>query len=1072
MNLNLDSKHLHWRNPLVGKKFLIMGMSVLSFILMSKTANANFHFEDIPSSKIKTKSNANKSDISVKGKVTDEQGETLVGVIIKIKNTSLVTTTDANGNFSVTIPSSITDPILVISYIGYTTQEIPVNGRSSINIQLKSATNDLDEIVVVGYNTVKKSDLTGSVVRVSAEDIRSRPVANALQAIQGKAAGVDITSNERPGEIGRILIRGSRSLTASNSPLYVVDGIPFAAGGIEAINPNDIESIDILKDASATAIYGSRGANGVVLVTTKKGRTGRLSLDYVGTTTIEKLYDYTEMMNSAQYVEFRRDAYRRIGFLNGLNGTTTAGAYPVVPTQAEDNRIFNGDTYVKNNITLGWQNGTYDSSLVPTTDWTGLVTKTGATQDHVLSASGGTEKLKGYGSFGYLRQGGTQLGQDYTRYSSKLSVDVNPVKWFSMGANITATYGLQNYGFSTTNATGPGSLYFAAQGMLPLAVPFDVNGNRINLPGGDVNIQNPIGEDKYNINLRKVLRTIGSVYAELTFMKGLKYRINFGPDFYNQSNGRFMDEHSINRGAGEPGSTSYAQLNQNMRFAYTLDNLVYYDKTIGKHNFGVTLLQSSSSYREEVSSMTATKLPFNSQLWYQLNSVSALDAFNSGLTESSLLSYMGRANYTFNNKYLLTASARWDGASQLAPDHKWDFFPSAAVAWRLEQEDFMKNIKWIDQLKVRLGIGSTGNSAISPYTTEGRLQTLYYTFGSSVQPGYVSSDASLATPIPLPNKDLGWEHTLQYNLGIDFNLLKGRIDGSLDLYKSKTTDLLLLKSIPTPNGYGTSLANVGATSNKGIDLTLNTVNIKKKDFNWSSTLNFSVTKDKIVKLDNGNSIANLWFIGERISVFYDYVKDRIWQNTAEDLAEIAKYKANGQVFNPGDIKIKDLNGDYKIDANNDRQIVGQGNPSWTAGLTNTFNYKNFDLSFFILARYNFTIATGAESLQGRFAQRVVDYWTPTNPTNNYPAPNYNSAAGDAFKSAMNYQDGSFIKIRNISLGYYLPTSLSKKLSLSRVKIYAQAINPALIYSRVKWIDPDLGGSTFNRGFVLGLNVGF
>ncbi|WP_441901813.1 SusC/RagA family TonB-linked outer membrane protein [Pedobacter psychrotolerans] len=1073
MYFTLHSKPHYRQNMSGSKKFLIMGISALSLIITGNSAQAAITYK---TESLIIKKGKNFDD-TVKGKITDDKGATLVGVIVKLKNTTLVTTTDANGAFSITIPSGTSNPVLVISYVGYTTQEVPVNGQANMTIQIKSAINDLEEIVVVGYNTVKKSDLTGAVVSVGAEEIRSRPVTNALQAIQGKAAGVDITSNERPGQLGSILIRGVRSLTASNSPLYVVDGIPLQAGGIDAINPNDIETIDILKDASATAIYGSRGANGVVLVTTKKGKAGRLTLDYVGTATIETLNDRMDMMNSGEYIEFRRDAYRRTAYLNSINGTNIQPiyAYPVVATQAADREIFKQDPNMLTNLDKGWVNGVFDGSLVPTTDWGDLVTRTGVTQDHVLSVSGGTDKIKAYGSFGYLNQTGTQLGQDFERYSGKLSVEINPVKWFRMGANLTATYGLQNYGFQAASASGAGNIYAAARGMLPLAIPFDANGNRINLPGGDINIQNPVLEADYNINLRKTLRTLGSVFAEVNLLKGLKYRINFGPDFSNFYNGRFQDAKSVNRDAGVPGSiNNYAQLNQSNRFAYTLDHLLYYDKTINKHNFGVTLLQSSSSFREESSSLTGSKISLPNSLWYGLNTgnITGLDAFDTNLRKSTLVSYMARANYSFNSKYLLTASARWDGASQLAAGNKWDFFPSAALAWRLEQEDFMKNIKWVDQLKLRLGVGSTGNSSVDIGSTLGLLQPLTYTYGSSAQTGYVSSDASLANPIPLPNKLLSWEKTLQYNLGLDFDILKGRISGSLDIYKSKTTDLILLKKIASVNGYTTSYDNIGSTKNKGLDLTLNTVNIKTKDFTWESTLNFSTSKDEIVKLDNGDMVIDRFFIGQRNGVAYDFVKEGIWQNTPEDLAEIAKYKQNGVTFSPGSIKVKDLNGDYKIDANNDRQILGHYNPSWTGGLTNTFGYKQFDLSIFIVARYNFLIQTGAEALQGRFAQRVVDYWTPTNPTNAYPAPNYASASGDQYVSALNYQDASFIKIRNISLGYNFASEMAKKLTLSRLRIYAQAINPGLIYSKVKWIDPDLGGSTFNRGFVFGINASF
>jgi len=1069
MYLNLHPRSFHRRQKLSSKKIIIMGFSALTMLINAPA---------IASTPIKKENLINKKfDVVVKGKITDENGDIIPGAGIKLKNTSISTVTNEDGTFSINVPTGTENPTLVVSYIGYAVQEIVIGARTTINVSLKSTVSDLDAVVIVGYNTVKKSDVTGAVVSIGAEEIRSRPVTNALQAIQGKAAGVDITSNERPGQLGSILIRGVRSLTASNSPLFVLDGIPLQAGGIEAINPNDIETIDILKDASATAVFGSRGANGVVLVTTKRGKVGQVKLDYVGTSTFEQLADRNEMMNSGQYIEFRRDAYRRTAYLNSINGTTTPPIYPypLVATQAADRDIFKQDANMITNLDKGWVNGVFDGSLVPTTNWGDLVTRTGITQDHILSVSGGTDKIKAYGSFGYLNQLGTQLGQDFERYSGKVSIEVNPVKWFKMGANITANYGLQNYGFQSASASGAGNIYFAARGMLPLAIPFDANGNRINLPGGDVNIQNPVLEADYNINLRKTSRTIGSVFAEVNLLKDLKYRINFGPDFSNFYNGRYQDAKSVNRDAGIPGSiNNLANLNQSNRFAYTLDHLLYYDKTINKHNFGLTLLQSSSSFREESSALTGSKLSLPQSLWYGLNTgnITALDGFDTNLRKSTLASYMARINYSFNSKYLLTASARWDGASQLAAGNKWDFFPSAAIAWRLDQEDFVKDIKWVSQLKLRLGMGSTGNSSVDIGSTLGLLQPLTYTFGSSAQTGYVSSDASLANPIPLPNKLLSWEKTLQYNLGLEFGLFNNRISGSLDLYKSKTTDLILLKSIASINGYTRSYDNIGSTKNKGLDLVINTVNLKTSDFTWESTLNFSMSKDEIVKLDNGDMVNDRFFLGQRNGVAYDFVKEGIWQNTKADLDEIAKYKLNGVIFSPGNVKVKDLNKDYKIDANNDRQILGHYNPSWTGGLTNSFGYKNFDFSIFIVARYNFLLQTGAEALQGRFAQRVVDYWTPTNPTNSYPAPNYASASGDQYISALNYQDASFIKIRNISLGYNFPANLAKKLTLSRLRIYAQAINPGLIYSNVKWIDPDLGGSTFNRGAVFGINASF
>ncbi|WP_224068284.1 SusC/RagA family TonB-linked outer membrane protein [Arachidicoccus terrestris] len=999
---------------------------------------------------------------NVSGKIQDASGKPIASASISIKGTHKGTLSDAEGRFTLELPTA--DATLLVAYTGYESQEVNLQGRTVVTITLKESVTELEAVVMVGYGSQKKSDLTGSVVSISSEQIQQRPVANALEAMQGKAAGVDITSNERPGQTGSVLIRGERSLSASNSPLYVVDGIPLATGGIEALNPNDIESIDILKDASATAIYGSRGANGVILVTTKQGKAGRLTLNYAGSLTIDQLEDRSEMMNSAQYIEFRRAAFRR------------AGQYPDDPTQAADKVIFSGDldAYAWANIEKGWQSGTWNGSLVPTTDWTGMVTRTGVMQNHSLSASGGTDKIKTYASIGYLSQEGTQKGQDYTRYNGKFSIDLKPVKWFRFGGSLSTTYSVQNYGFSSSSPSGPGSLYGAAQGMLPFAVPYDSTGARINLPGADINIINPIGEDKYNINERKLVRTIGLVYAEAELLPGLKYRANFGPEFYNWRDGRFMDSLSINRGGGEPGSTNFAGLDQSDKFSWTLDNLIYYDKTIKQHDFHLTLLQSSSYNRTETSSMSAEDLPWNSQRWYQLNSVSALKSFGTGLSKSTLQSYMARLNYSFDNKYLVTLSSRWDGASQLSAGHKWSYFPSAAVAWRIDQESFMKDVSWISSLKLRAGIGTTGNAAISPYQTIGGVQTLYYTWGSSVDAGYVSSDASLKNPAPMANLDLGWERTTQFNLGLDFDLLQGRVSGAIDAYKSQTNDLLLLMSIPSITGFTNTWANIGKTANQGIDISLNTINVQTRDFRWNSTLTFSANKSTIKELSNGkeDDISNNWFIGQRLGVYYDYQKTGIWQNTAEDKAEMEKFNANDADFKAGDIKVADLNGDYKIDPNNDRKILGHSSPDWIGGFQNTFTYRNWELNIFMFARWGFMVETGAESLQGRYAQRLVDYWTPDNPTNDYPSPDYGSAAGDQYKSSMNYQNGSFIKIRNISLGYHLPQKALDHLHISNLKIYAQMSNPGLIYSGVSWIDPDLGGSTYNRGFVIGANLTF
>lgn len=996
---------------------------------------------------------------TVTGTVNDGTGNALPGVTVQLKGTTVATTTSDNGTFQINAPSTGT---ITFSMIGYGTQEVNINNRTSLFVILESESELVEEVVVVGYNVVKKSDLTGSVVSVSSEDITAMPVQNPLQALQGRAAGLDVTSNERPGEMGSIRVRGERSLLASNSPLYVVDGVPLSSGGIEFLNPKDIEAIDVLKDASATAIYGSRGANGVIIVTTKRGVAGRTTLNYSVTSTVENLTDRTKMMDADQYIDFRRDAYRFIG------------QYPDAPNKERDEEIFGGDPYAWENVEKGWANGQWDGSLVPTTDWSSYVTKTGVTHDHILSASGGTEKLQAYGSVGYLKQDGTQKGQDYERFSGKLTIDIKPKDWFKMGAVLNTTLGDQNYGYQTSNATGPGNLYAAARGMLPYAVPYDNDGNRINLPGGDVNILNPVEEPYFNVNERRVWRNFGNIYAEVEPIKGLRYRVNFGPDYYHNRNGRFAGANSVNRGGGEPGSTSEARLDQTTRFSWTLDNLIYYDRSFDKHNMGLTLLQSATYNRTETQGMTANDLPWESQKWYQMNSVDQLQGFNSNLVETQLTSYMVRGNYDFDGKYLFTGSLRWDGASQLADGNKWDLFPSAAVAWRLDRESFLEDLGWINSLKARVGFGVTGNSAVDPYMTLGILTPLYYSWGNIVEDGYVLSDPSLRDPLPMPNRALGWEKTAQINYGVDFALFNNRLSGSIDYFTSRTTDLLMNRAIPSVLGYVSTWDNIGISANRGIDVTLNTVNISNENFSWESTVNFTHSIDRIVELQNGklDDVGNSFFIGRRIGVYYDFVKEGIWQDTPEDLAEIAKFNENGHEFRPGTIRVKDVNGDYRINANDDREIRGHSAPNWNFGFNNSFSYKNFDLNFFIYGRMGFTIESGAESLQGRYAQRVLDYWMPDNPTNDYPAPNYNSASGDPYRSAMNYQDGSFIKLRNVSLGYTLPQHYTDRIKLANLRIYAQVMNPGLLYSKVDWVDPDTNNSFFNRGFVFGLNVGF
>ncbi|MDO4163397.1 MAG: TonB-dependent receptor [Bacteroides sp.] len=1006
---------------------------------------------------------------TVSGTVIDGTGEPVIGASILVKGTTNGVITDLDGHF--TLSNVPANGVIQVSFVGYQTQEVPVAGKSNLQVTLQEDSEMLDEVVVVGYGVQKKSDVTGAMARVGEKELKAMPVKNALEGMQGKTAGVDITSSQRPGEVGGISVRGVRSINADQGPLYVVDGMVIQNGGIENINPSDIESIDILKDASATAIYGSRGANGVILVTTKKGKEGKVTLNYSGTVTIETLHDVAEWMSAAEWLEYARLAKYNAG---GYSSAT--------PDYDADKSVFGSVSASWANIDQAWSNGTYDASKVGSYDWASHGKQTGITHEHTLSASGGSEKFQGYGSFGYLNQKGTQPGQNYERYTLKASFDANPIDFFRMGVSVNGSYSDQDYGYSfTKSVTGAGDFYSALKSMLPWTVPFDENGDYIRNPNGDVNIINPILELQYNTNLRRTFRANASAYAQVDFgkiwkpLEGLSYRIQFGPEFQYYTLGIANAADGIN-GDGN----NVAQYNNSQKRSWTLDNLIYYNRNFGEdHSLGLTLMQSASAYHYEYGNMKANVASAD-ELWYNLSSNGSISSFGTGLTETQMASYMIRANYGYKDRYLLTASIRWDGASQLAEGHKWASFPSAALAWRIDQEDFMKDISWLSQLKLRLGFGVTGNSAISAYATKGAITSLYYNFGGTTEStlGYVPSDPSAKSPEKMANSELGWEKTTQYNLGVDYGFFNNRLSGSVDFYKTKTNDLLLAMSIPSLTGYTSTYANVGSTSGWGIDLQINAIPVQTKDFSWNTTLTWSLDRNKIDELANGNTedVNNRWFVGEEIGVYYDYVYDGIWKTSEEE--EAAKYGRK-----PGQIKVKDLNDDGEINANDDRQIVGHVRPRWTGGWSNTFSYKNFELSFFILSRWGFTVPQGSRTLDGRYMQLKTDYWVAgTNENAKYYSPGSNGEAADTYSSSMNYQEGSFIKVRNISLGYNFTPKQLRSTGLSTLKVYVQAMNPFSIYKACDWLDTDLlsydnntttfGSTTTLKSFVIGLNIGF
>lgn len=1013
---------------------------------------------------------------NITGTVVDLAGEPIIGASVQVKGAQVGTVSDMNGKFN--IKGVKPGQTLIVTYVGYLTQNVKVGDQSNITVTLKEDTQSLDELVVVGYGVQRKSDVTGAVTRVGDKELNMKPVTNAFEALQGKAAGVDITSSERPGTVGTIRIRGTRSLNASSDPLYVVDGVPLASGGIDALNPRDIESIDILKDASSTAIYGSRGANGVILITTKRGKQGAFSLNYSGSVTFEKIVDKSPAMSASDYITWRRWAY-----YNSNPSLYTPGNEP---TKEQDEKFFapSGDNTAYNNVMKGWASGTWDPSKVVDTDWTDIVTQTGITNEHTISASGGNEKIQGSFSFGYLNNKGTQKGQTYERYNFATTVDILAKPWFKVGGSINGSFAEQEYGYSRTGQSsnsGPIDIYSAAKAIPRFAMPYDEDGNIvINPAGSTTNVYTVINEWTKSKDNRQTFRALGSFYGQIDFGKiwqpldGLQYKIAFGPDLRVNRTGLFIDASSAVR----MGSSNMAQRKDNRYFSWTLDNMIMYNKSFGDHTIGVTLLQSASKYNYERGSMSENNVLVSEFLWNNMGLIDITNAkkynasMGTGITESQLASYMARVNYSYKDRYLLTASVRRDGSSVLATGNKWATFPSFALGWRLDQEEFMKDIKWIDQLKLRAGYGVTGNSAVDPYGTLGVISAYWMPFSTGNTQILVTNEPYYSnSQNKMPNKNLGWEKTAQWNFGVDFSVLNGRIGGTIDLYTSRTTDLLMTRTIPSLSGYPSMMDNIGETKNFGVDITLNFIPVKTKDFMWNSSVNMAYQHDEIVELSNGkqDDINNSWFIGESIGVYYGTACNGLWQES--DKEEMDKFNANGHKFQVGLVKPVDQNGDYKIDAD-DRIILGNKSPKWTLGWTNTFTWKGLELNLELYGRMGYMVNAGAEGQYGMYQQREIDYWTPSNPGAEYQKPIYSTAGGDTYSGLLGFRDASFIKVRNLSLGYNLPKAICQKAGINNVKVYIQGKNLGNLYSSVDFMDLDTGTTYFNRGFTVGLQVGF
>ncbi|MFC4219137.1 TonB-dependent receptor [Flagellimonas marina] len=978
---------------------------------------------------------------TVTGTIVDNQGIPIPGANVVEKNTTNGTAADFDGNYSLQISGP--ESILVFTSIGYASQEIPVGVSTTIDVVMQEDSQALDEVVVVGYGTQKRRDVTGSVASVSTEDIADIPMTSIEGGIVGRIPGLDVVpSGAGPGASTQIQLRGQRSFTATNDPLIILDGSPYY-GTLNDINPYDIESVDVLKDASSTAIYGARGANGVIIITTKRGATGAPRFIFESYGGPIMAYGTIPYANGPQYAEIAREAYRAIG------------DYPEGGTSAEFDEIIFDEIEIES-LRQGGNGLNYQD----------LLYEHGFQQKHQLTVSGGSEKVKYNFSGSYFQQDGIIPGENFDRYSMRTNLDFTFSPIFSGGASI-----LLNHSYNKRKSSA--ALFQAFQSS-PLGKLYEDDGTPRFTATADGLLLNPLADyiyDSYRWD-NKSWGAILNVFGEAKITPDLTYRLNLGTNFKLRTIKESAGFYSLARNLG----TATAQVDNTVDNLLLYESILTYNKQFNeKHQLTVTAIQGVQTTRLETSDAGVSDLPYEESRYHNLGSATLVNSVGSNLIETNLLSYAGRIFYGYDSKYLLTLSLRADGASQFSPNHKWGYFPSAAFAYRISDEGFMKSTEnWLDDLKLRLSYGVTGNQGISPYQTQGGADRSAYSWNESPGFGYY--------PTELENRNLKWETTAVYNFGVDFRLFGGRLSGSVDMYNTNTYDLLMFRKLPITSGYDQVLQNVGKTKNKGFELSLNSVNISTEEFSWRTDLTFFRNNTEIDELYNGkvDDIGNRWFIGEPIEVFYDFKKIGIWQQN--ESAEAASY---GQ--EPGQIKVLDVDNDGAI-TDADRMVLGSPQPDFVSNITNTFNYKNFDLSFQTYIRWGGMSSIGpfAPFSKKRYNKLVFDYWTPTNPTNNYPRPNQLYEGSGLYGSTLTYRDASLISLRQISLGYRFPASLIEKTPLSGLRLYLSGENLAY-WTKSEMRDfnmkPDLTGDVVDgtrtissypatRTVILGLNIQF
>jgi TonB-linked SusC/RagA family outer membrane protein len=951
-----------------------------------------------------------------------ETKQPIQGVRVTLLGTQLTVTTTPQGRYTIAGVAPGTHRIRA-SAIGYTPvviDSIPVAAgqTATADIQLRHQTVELERVVTIGYGTLTKRDVTGAIGQVSGEQIRAVPTTNAVDAIKGKVPGVDIVSTGySPGDGVRVRIRGQRSLTASNDPLYVLDGIPMA-GGIGDLSPADIESIEVLKDASATAIYGSRGANGVVLITSRRGTAGDTRVTYDTYAAAQDVSRRVEVFDAAGYANYKRESYRTAG-LYKCGGVVSQSICP------EGDAV----TFYAEEL-AGLKNGV-------NTDWQDLVSRQGSLVEHRLGVQGGTDRAQ-YSVSGELqKQIGVVLSQAYDRKQMRVSIEGQAKERFRIGGSALYVRSLQNVGRDN-------GLYDEAQSQSPLAVPYDSVGGIIFKPTPDAQRDNPLSDvnNWQNDNLRN--RIFGTLFATVNLIEGLDYRVNFGPDMIFNRNGIFIGAQTQSK----QGAGNEAQMREQRTFDYTLDNLLTYKRDFGAaHKIDATALYSIEKQNFEEQWARGDNLPSETFKYFNLGAASQVNGISSQTSDWALRSYMGRLNYTLLDRYLITLTGRVDGSSRLAEGNKYATFPSVALGWRVLDDANNQTFGPVNSLKLRGSYGTTGNTSVNPYQTLDQLNRTVYSFGGAGAFGYA--------PNTIANPDLKWEKTATLDVGADFGLWNNRISGTIDYYRANTSDLLMNRTIPYSLGYQSITQNIGATRNTGIELALSAITLDGwKGIRWTNDITWAKNKNEIVTLAGGaeSDLGNLWFVGMPINgggnnVWRDYVFSGIWQTA--DAAEAAKYGRK-----PGEIRVADLNNDGKFN-DADRMILGNTYPTWTGSYSTRIDYKFLDLGAQAITRQGFMIRNDlarGNTLAGRYNGVRVNYWTPENPSNEAPRPDKNTES-PYFGESRGYEDGSFVRIRNITVGATVPERFLTRVGAQSLRLYFTAQDPFL-FTDTDVIDPE------------------